>query len=164
MKLRIATVVLMTTALIGCGEKALPQADEAPAAPVEAQPGSSPAAAIEQPLPAGIVLPESFQLRNVMERQTEKGESRNRSVYEFVEGDNAAAFETVKQVLVNADFKDGEVKQTESSISATFRKSGYGRIQVSVSSTVGKKPRIPQAKGVVSLDWPAANTSAAATN
>ncbi len=165
MKIRFAAVIVMAASLAACGDQA-PQTGSAPAT-VEAPTPPAPApvaTAGEQALPDGLAMPVGFELRNVMERQTDKGERRNRSVYEFAEGDNAAAFEAVKQVLTGAGFKDGEVKLTDSGISATFRKAGYGRIQVSVSSNLGKKPKNPAAKGVVSVDWPAADAAPVATN
>ncbi len=152
MKIQVVAI-LIVGGLVGCSAdkagdapRAAPSATEAATSSVVAEPVS---------LPEGVNLPSGYVLRNVMERRTQKGEQRNRSVFEYADGDSKSAYEAAKASLEAAGFTAGELKVDADGVLAnTFRKAGYGRVQVSTSDNIGRKPKNPAAKGVLSLDWP----------
>lgn len=161
-KLSIAAAVVLLGA---CGGQPQSPASSDPTPQVTDQQPASPAAADSQPatppaadsgqLPAEVVLPTEWSLRATAMRQTDQGEHRHQAVYEYVSGNPKSIMEQVSRIMSAAGFANGEIREIGSgALATTFRKSGYGRIQVAINPDVGTSPKNPDALGVIAIDWP----------
>jgi hypothetical protein len=148
-------------ALVGCAPAPQPPTGaenptaETPPAPVE------PVVPLVQKVPEadapeGVQIPEGLALKNKSFRQTDSGERRSRATYEFAQGSSESIFNSMVDALEASGFSQGEVKRTASgAVTTTFRKAGYGRVQIAASSEIGEKPKLSGAIGVLTIDWPA---------
>ena len=161
-KLSIAAVVALLGACGGqpqspASSDPTPQeTDQQPASAVAAdsQPATPPAADSGQ-LPTEVVLPAEWGLRATAMRRTDQGEYRHQAVYEYVAGNPQSIIGQVSSIMSAAGFASGEVREIGSgALATTFRKSGYGRIQVAVNPDVGTSPKNVNAIGVIAIDWP----------
>jgi uncharacterized lipoprotein YajG len=156
-------------ALAGCSEpkpeatqtSAAPASATAPAVASTAAPASKAVVSCAGTpdcdlLPPSVVVVVTHKLRRQSAYTAKPGDSRKQVVFEYMDGTADANMQSIEQSMAAAGF-DNPVKQgaAAGTISASFHKEGYGKVNVWVSSDVGAKPKWPKAKGVIGFDFPA---------
>ena len=161
MKLSIVAVVALLAACNGqpqspASAQTPQEADQQPVpVPTDDTERTTPPVAGSEPLPVEVVLPTEWSLRDTAIRQTAQGEYRHQAVYEYVSGNPQSIMAQVSGVMSNAGFSADEIREIGSgALATTFRKSGYGRIQVAVNPNAGTSPKNVNALGVIAIDWP----------
>jgi len=169
LKFGMAAVTLGVVLLAGCDSQ---QANQAPAQPqatatAPAEPVAAPVPEVDttpivdpnpmsKPLPEGVVLKLAVHpLRDVtMPRKSGKRPGR-RVEFEILEGDAAAAMDSIRASMLEAGFTVKTPAATEGGMSReVFSKKGYGLVHVRVQSDAPKAGfQDPAAKGFAAMAW-----------
>lgn len=105
--------------------------------------------------PEAMKLAIPYHLRGDRIYVHKNGQQRRRVTVEFLEGDVGTALAAFEQSMVTAGFKAGPRNDgADGKITMPFSKKGFGTAHVSAMPTVGPKPSNPDAKGVISIDYP----------
>jgi hypothetical protein len=148
--------------LTACGaDKAPDPAASAPAAP-SAEPAPAVAAApalkgrkLAEPLPQGVVLGFPFHYRGQRMVERSDGTSQRRVSVEFLGGDVASTVAQLKLDMAKARFKLAREEAVDGGAQLlVFRKSGYGRVSLTVSPAGTTRLRNAAASGTVFMTWP----------
>jgi hypothetical protein len=170
-QLLIAAAAASALLLAACGDKAeAPAADataatETPVAPVPAAaaPAVATGDAFATPLPGGVVLPEPYHARNDVLTTSPKGVVGRRTEYEYLEGDAAKAMATFAAAAAAAGYVKADDAQVDDKgvVRQSFKKKGFGTVQVRAQDSHAKHLKHPAAIGVVFVSWPRAESAVA---
>lgn len=158
MKLAAVSSSILLVLLAGCNPTPVDAPETAPAeVAVEDQAGASPPQEADPALPPGVTIPAPSVQRSTHSYTTKAGKERRVVFYEFLDGDVPAMAETLERSMAEAGFSARRGVDTgDGKTRIIFVKNGYGRVNGAVTSSIGDKPKVPSAKGVYSLDMPAA--------
>lgn len=108
-----------------------------------------------KPFPSAISLTTAYHVRRDHIYTTKAGDARRGSSLELLEGDALAVVDSLGESLVAQGFHAMNLKDKGDGVTrVAYRKTGYGRINLSATPSVGEKPSNPDAVGVVAIDWP----------
>lgn len=116
-------------------------------------------------LPPNVVVVVTHKLRREHTYSAKPGDDRKQVVFEYMDGTPDANMQSIEQSMAAAGFNSA-IKQdgtAAGTVSASFRKDGYGKVNVWVSGDVGERPKWPKAKGVIGFDFPAPPATATQT-
>lgn len=167
---RILAVLAVVALAAACSEQSAPTkaASEGAAssdatAPVAAACPEAPAG--YQPFPAGVTTTLDYHLRSDrIYTHAASGKLRRRVALEFLEGDAAAAQAALTESLKDAGFRAKPGKQRPGGATTlAFAKSGLGILKMVVRPAAPARPAHPDARGEISLDYPATDVVAVET-
>jgi hypothetical protein len=103
-----------------------------------------------------VVLVIAHQTRSNRTYVSQLGANRQQVAFEYLEGTPATAIKSMEQSLMAAGFVGTARPDSPTGVvSMTFKKEGYGQVNVWANPDIGPKPRNPDAKGVLGIDFPA---------
>lgn len=161
MKLAIP-VISCLFAMAACSNPAPTAAveDLSPSAEVATEPCPEQAGYIA--FPEGVALDIPYHLRADRIYIHKNGKERRRVSVEFLDGDAGTALASFEQSMIRAGFTAKPRKDMPNgNVTMAFGKKGFGTVRLVAVSTPGPKPSNPGAKGVISMDYPADNVTAA---
>lgn len=155
---RYAILAISFVALAGCSKPAPTAAVTTAAVPVTAAAPtvSCPAQSGYQWMPANLVLDVPYHLHADRIYKTQKDGLRRRVMLEFLEGDSNSVLAQVDKSLTTAGFQARPRIEAskEADVVIPYDKAGYGNVVVYVDSSPGDNPSNPDAKGILSFDFP----------
>jgi len=165
----LATALLLSLGLAACQGNQAPAAatpaDAEAASPAPAQaavPGGDP---LPDALPQGVAIDFPYHFIKREEVAASNGnEARLRYTVEYLEGDVASVTASLAESVMEAGFQSGRWQaRNDGRTHLVANKAGYGQMQANIAPIGKRKPRNAQAKGIVTLGWPAQDAPAVET-
>ena len=161
----LATTLLLSLGLAACQGNQTPPAaatttDAEATSPARAAvPGGDP---LPDALPQGVSIdfPHHFVKRVGIAGSNGK-EARLRYTLEYLDGDAASVTASLAGSMMKAEFQSGRWQaRNDGHIHFVANKNGYGQMQANIIPIGKRKPRHAEAKGIVTLGWPAQDAQA----